>query len=394
MDTYWFGFYGDRTNRNDTYGYIYFAPLNDDTKSSKRTYEQDTSGVYTKLTDTDSGFAVSWQNIDLDAGQSKTYSFILGVGEKADPPQWSDGKAVTLTLAADAEQNKRLVNVSARVKDAAGLTDTLYYSVDGGEGEVLGEVAADGSMKAITGQLDLSGYAEGSYLFSFWVVNSKGAASASVEREIIITADGIEGLDGDAPAGDTYDISGTVTDGENNKLSGVTVKLMQGSAVVATTTTDSQGNYSFHYVPAGLYNVAAEKEGVTKTILVELTGANAAGENIQMPEGKTSSVVEVKGSETPAVVVGGVDAVAEAQEVEAGQAVTVKLTVEKQDAPADKPELDEAVQGKKDDVLYLDLSLLKTTAREGSAPPLRPSPTPGKQCWRSPCPMTSPGRRT
>lgn len=201
VDTYWFGFYGDRTNINSTYTRIYFAPLNDDTKSRDRTYEQDASGVYTKLTGTDSGFAVSWQNIGLAAGESKTYSFILGVGEKADPPKWGDGNAVTLTLAADATQDRRLVNVSAKVKDAAGLTDTLYYSVDGGDGEVLGEVTADGAtMKDITGQLGLTGYAEGEYIFSFWVVNSKGAASASVERTITITADGIQGLDGNAPA--------------------------------------------------------------------------------------------------------------------------------------------------------------------------------------------------
>lgn len=196
VDTYWFGRYTDRTDPDPTYGKICFAPLKESTKSNA-TYEQNADGVYTKLSGVDSGFAVSWQNISLDPGQSKTYSFILGVGEKADPPQWDEEKAVTLTLVADAEQNNRLVNVSAKVKDAAGLTDTLYYSVDGGDGEVLGSVEADGAtMKAITGQLDLSDYPNGTYLFSFWVVNSKGAASASVEREITISADGIEGLDG------------------------------------------------------------------------------------------------------------------------------------------------------------------------------------------------------
>lgn len=356
VDTYWFGFYADRTNMNSTYGYIYFAPLNDDTKSSERTYEQDASGVYTKLTGTDSGFAVSWQNINLEAGQSKTYSFILGVGEKADPPQWGSGNAVTLTLAADVEQDRRLVNVSAKVKDAAGLTDTLYYSVDGGEGEVLGSVAADGSMKSITGQLDLSDYAEGSYTFSFWVVNSKGAASASVERTITITADGIEGLDsGDEPShthnwatawshdathhwhectaegcdvtsdsgkdsygahvydndadttcntcgyvrtvSPTYSISGTVTNHEGDGVEGATVKLMKGRDMIQETTTNENGVYTFTGVDPGSYNVVATKDGKTMTILVTVIDADLPNRDLSMPGENVNSVLDVK--ETP-----------------------------------------------------------------------------------------------
>ena len=418
VDTYWFGFYGERTNINSTYGRIYFAPLNDDTKSSNRTYEQ-VDGVYTRLTGTDSGFAVSWQNINLDAGESKTYSFILGVGEKADPPQWSDGKAVSLTLAADVEQNNRLVNVSAKVKDAAGLTDTLYYSVDGGDGGVLGEVTADGAtMKAITGQLDLSGYPNGVYTFSFWVVNSKGAASASVEREITITADGIEGLDsGDEPAHDhvwaaawtsnathhwhecaadgcdvtsnsgkdgygahvyddgqdaecntcgytreiTYGISGTVTDKDDNAVTGAEVKLMRGREQIGeSVTTDNQGNYSFTGVAPGLYNVVAAKDGVTKTILVEITDQNADNQNIKMPDGQKNSMVEVTGPDTPAVVVGGVDQIAEAETVTAGETVTVTLTVEKkaESAAENADAIKRVADGQT--LEFLDLSLIKT----------------------------------
>lgn len=347
VDTYWFGFYGERTNINSTYGRIYFAPLNDDTKSRDRTYEQDASGVYTKLTGTDSGFAVSWQNISLDAGESKTYSFILGVGEKADPPQWSDGNAVTLTLAADAEQNKRLVNVSARVKDAAGLTDTLYYSVDGGEGEILGEVAADGSMKAITGQLELSGYAEGSYLFSFWVVNSKGAASASVERTITITADGIEGLDGDAPAHEHAWATAWSKDA-NGHWHACTA---QGCGITDYANCGEAGAaYAAH-----VYD--DDQDATCNTC-----GYNRADTPPTPDQGEVKGEVERKPG-APAVTVDEETLKDLAGEVQEGESVTVKLTVEKQDDPADKAELEEIVQGKKDDVLYLDLSLLKTTVR-------------------------------
>ena len=43
----------------------------------------------------------------------------------------------------------------------------------------------------------------------------------------------------------------------------------------------------------------------------------------------------------------------------AGQTITVKLTVEKKESPEDKDAIDAIISGKKDDVLYLDLSLLK-----------------------------------
>lgn len=367
VDTYWFGEYSERDDRNSTYGYIYFAPLNDDTKStSYGLYEKDASGVYTKLTGTDSGFAVSWQNINLDAGESKTYSFILGVGEKADPPRWGDGNAVSLTLAADVEQNNRLVNVSARVRDAAGLTDTLYYSVDGGEGEVLGEVAADGSMKSITGRLDLSDYAEGAYLFSFWVVNSKGAASASVEREITITADGIRGLDGDSEAG--YGISGTV-EKQGSPVAGAAVTLMRGNTQVAgPVTTDSDGKYTFTGVAPGSYNVVAAKDGKTMTILVKVVNKSLKEQDLSMPGENVNSVLDVKdtavsgaAADVTKVVVGGLNKVADAVKTanSTASSVTVTMTVEarEENDAANADAIQAAAPGKT--LEYLDIKVEK-----------------------------------
>lgn len=83
--------------------------------------------------------------------------------------------------------------------------------------------------------------------------------------------------------------------------------------------------------------------------------------------GESKGEVEVKG-DTPPVAVDE-DALKDlAGEIPAGQTVTVKLTVEKQETPADKEDIQGVVTGKKDDVLYLDLSLLKTTAHGDGAP--------------------------
>jgi len=191
VTTYWFGYFYDR------FSYC-FLPLNENTKSSSGTYAAD----FSKLSGADSGFAVSWHNIDLAAGQSETFSLIVGVGEVSDPPAWDSENSVYLTMDAEVDQNNRIVNVSAKAKDADGLTDTLFYSVDGGDGVNLGSVTADGNVKTINGEIDLTDYEPGTYTFAFWIVNSNGAASESVEREITINDDGsIDGLDsgGEAP---------------------------------------------------------------------------------------------------------------------------------------------------------------------------------------------------
>ena len=167
----------------------------------------------------------------------------------------------------------------------------------------------------------------------------------------------------------TYSISGVVTEKKDSQqesaLGGVELKLMQGNTQVGQTiTTGSDGKYSFSNVPAGTYNVVAEQGSgdskITKTILVVLTDSDATEKNITMPDGKKNSLVEIKGSDTPAAVAGGVDEVAEDQQVEPGQTVTVKLTVEKKAESAvssDATAIKQVAGGKT--VEFLDLSLVK-----------------------------------
>lgn len=160
-----------------------------------------------------------------------------------------------------------------------------------------------------------------------------------------------------------FAISGTVTDNSDAAVSGAVVKLMQGSRQIGQAATDSNGQYSFANVPAGTYNVVAEQgsgsDKITKTILVVLTDSNATEKNIKMPDGQKNSVVEVKGTDTPAVVAGGVDQVAEAQSVSPGETVTVKLTVEKktESAAAGAADIKQVASGKM--LEFLDLSLVK-----------------------------------
>jgi len=132
-----------------------------------------------------------------------------------------------------------------------------------------------------------------------------------------------------------FGISGTVTDGGSTPLDNTTVTLKQGSTEIATTTTGSDGKYSFTGVAPGQYNVVAAQGGKTMTIFVTVTNDDQPEQDLQMPSENVNSVLEVKGSDTPAVVVGGLDKEAEANKPESSTGnttVTVTMTVESKTA--------------------------------------------------------------
>ena len=167
--TYWFGHYGQReTNCFNTVS-------------------------LEKLENTDSGIALSWE-VSVPAGESRTYSCIVGVGEAAAPPEWGVNP-VNLSMDTTATRENMKLRVTAKVKDASGVTDTLYYSVNGGAGSTLGNtVTGDGSTeKTINGEIDLTGLPDGTYNYQFWIVNSKGMASEAVGCQVVLQGGKVSG---------------------------------------------------------------------------------------------------------------------------------------------------------------------------------------------------------
>ena len=73
-------------------------------------------------------------------------------------------------------------------------------------------------------------------------------------------------------------LSGTVTDPSGAVIAGASVKLMdENGLVVAQTTTDSSGNYSFSSLAPGNYRVQTERPGFKKNLMTQLNVA--PGEN-------------------------------------------------------------------------------------------------------------------
>jgi hypothetical protein len=90
-------------------------------------------------------------------------------------------------------------------------------------------------------------------------------------------------------------LSGAVTDASGAVIAGANVKLMdENNAIVAQTTTDSSGNYSFSALAPGNYRVQTERPGFKTSLLTQLNvapGENQA--NASLGVGASAETVEV-----------------------------------------------------------------------------------------------------
>jgi Carboxypeptidase regulatory-like domain len=93
-------------------------------------------------------------------------------------------------------------------------------------------------------------------------------------------------------------LNGTVTDPSGATVAGATVRLVgTEGAVVAQTTTDSNGQYSFSSQPTGNYRVEMERTGFRKTVVSSLNLSPGANQiNGQLQVGSSSQTVEVTAS--------------------------------------------------------------------------------------------------
>jgi hypothetical protein len=93
-------------------------------------------------------------------------------------------------------------------------------------------------------------------------------------------------------------LSGAVTDASGAVIAGAAVKLMdENGLIVAQTTTDSSGNYSFSSLSPGNYRVQTERQGFKTNLLTQLNvapGENQA--NARLDVGASTQTVTVTAS--------------------------------------------------------------------------------------------------
>jgi hypothetical protein len=93
-------------------------------------------------------------------------------------------------------------------------------------------------------------------------------------------------------------LSGVVTDPSGAVISGANVKLMdENNSIIAQTSTDSSGNYSFSSLSPGIYRVQTESRGFKTNLMTQLNvapGENQA--NAKLDVGAATETVVVTGS--------------------------------------------------------------------------------------------------
>ena len=93
-------------------------------------------------------------------------------------------------------------------------------------------------------------------------------------------------------------LSGMVSDSSGASVAGTSVRLLdENGAQVASTFTDSSGNYSFSSLPAGNYHMQFERNGFKRNELAQLNiGPGENQINSQLQVGSTAQTVMVSGT--------------------------------------------------------------------------------------------------
>ncbi len=262
------------------------------------------------------------------------------------------------------------------------LTDSANYRVAGFDSSTasIGSYKVNGTIQSYTASFEAEGVAvdalacttlagavfilpdgvassDTDYVFVGWKYSGKtyqaGDAFTQPSNNITFTAVYEE----------VHDIDVTVTDFNGTPLPNTVVSIMLGSEVIVQDITDENGAVSFSGITADVYNVVCTYDGTTKTAKADITSTNA-DLTVVMPEGRTSSLVEVTDG-SPAIVVGGLDEAfatddTDEEVLDAGGAVELKLTVDDTTSAPDAEDAAKIEAAASNVALYLDITLTKT----------------------------------
>lgn len=243
---------------------------------------------------------------------------------------------------------------------------TVGFDANGGTGST---ASMDAVQTGTVRILPVSGFTSSGKVFAGWQYNGKtyqpGECFTQPSSSVTLKA-----LWNDK----VYSIGGVVQEGDPvSNADHVVVTLMLGSRQIGQTVTGADGKYSFAEVVPGVYNLVANKDGVTQTVLVTIEDKAVADQTITMPTGKLSSVVEVKAG-SPAIVVGDLEKAFTQQDKTDAASKAVELRLTAQAKAADSADsAQQEIEKKAGGVdLFLDFTLTRTI--DGTSSPLDGSP--------------------
>ncbi|MGX8719474.1 MAG: S-layer homology domain-containing protein [Eubacteriales bacterium] len=253
-----------------------------------------------------------------------------------------------MTLYAQWEANTYKVRFSAN--GGKGTMEELEFTYDAAE------------------TLTQNAFARDEYSFLGWSLSANGSVQYQDKQSVKNIAErGIVTLYA-VWTKDLHNVSGTI---KSPRTEAITLRLVQGNntfvepKTVEYTTADTEVGFTLNGVPAGTYNLVATQGEVTMTTAVIITEDHVALELITMPFGNASSVIEVKSIDTPAVVVGGLDTLAEHEEIDSRK-VKVTMAIEAQNE-AQAGEAGEAIikESRAQNAAFIDFTVTKTITNNG-----------------------------
>lgn len=165
-----------------------------------------------------------------------------------------------------------------------------------------------------------------------------------------------------------HEISGKIATESDEVIANASIELKKGNTVLYSTTTDANGEYKLTDVVSGEYNLVATygKKVISKFISINnQLGEKISDVNITFSNKDISSVVDVKGNETPAIVVGGLDE----EVLKYGSEITsdsdaLKLTMnvetkKEADIPKDAAAIKSLVEAFNKNLEFFDMNVLK-----------------------------------
>lgn len=208
-------------------------------------------------------------------------------------------------------------------------TYAVAFDANGGEGNMQTLTITNGQ----TGTLPANGFTKNGCKFAGWNTQADGKGDYyPVGAAVSFTPDaaGRISLFAMWMQDVRYGISGAVTGG-----SGAALTLTQGKDVIATAKANAAGAYVMTDIAPGVYNLAAVKDGKTVTTLVLVTDQDVTAD-VSLPAANSSTLIikADKDKDAPKVVVGGLDAVAEAKNASIELTVTAKAEDKKNEPQA------------------------------------------------------------
>ena len=240
-------------------------------------------------------------------------------------------------------------------------TYKVRFSANGGTGTMEEQSFTYDDVQKLT----KNAFERAEYTFLGWSKSANGSTVYQDEQSVKNLAESGSVTLYAVWAKELYSVKGSI---KSEQIGEIKIELVQGNnafsaQAIPYNTANAKTEFALEKVPNGIYDLVVTQGEVTKTTAVIIADGNAELAEATMPI--TNSVVEIVGEDTPAVVVGGLDAAAADEEIE-DRTATVTLAIELQNE-VEAGEAGAAIlaQSRAKNAAFMDFTVTKTIFNNG-----------------------------